>query len=126
MISSRSSHGGYKSKREEVVRPGQGQKSLHLEETMKICHHHCTASTQFLIYGGSQHCHCFRVNCSARMAGSTAPAVFDDLILHIAPDKFYLESLSSTQSVLVIDRITYEISLQVNLKTKYIFFLKKG
>ena len=49
------------------------------------------------------------------MAGTAAPAVFDDLILHIAPDKFYLESLSSTQSVLVIDRITYEISLQVKL-----------
>ena len=49
----------------------------------------------------------------ARMAGGAAPAVFDDLILHIAPDKFYLESLSSTQSVLVIDRISYEISLQV-------------
>jgi len=48
------------------------------------------------------------------MAGTAAPAVFDDLILHIAPDKFYLESLSSTQSVLVIDRITYEISLQAN------------
>ena len=56
-----------------------------------------------------------RVDCSARMAGTAAPAVFDDLILHIAPDKFYLESLSSTQSVLVIDRITYEISLQVIL-----------
>ena len=55
-----------------------------------------------------------RVFRSARMAGGAgAPAVFDDLILHIAPDKFYLESLSSTQSVLVIDRITYEISLQV-------------
>jgi len=48
------------------------------------------------------------------MAGGAAPAVFDDLILHIAPDKFYLESLSSTQSVLVIDRISYEISLQAN------------
>ena len=67
-----------------------------------------------------------RVNCSARMAGSTAPAVFDDLILHIAPDKFYLESLSSTQSVLVIDRITYEISLQVKLKHKYIFLKRLG
>ena len=56
-----------------------------------------------------------RVERSARMAGSAAPAVFDDLILHIAPDKFYLESLSSTQSVLVIDRISYEISLQVKI-----------
>ena len=56
-----------------------------------------------------------RVEPSARMAGSAAPAVFDDLILHIAPDKFYLESLSSTQSVLVIDRISYEISLQVKI-----------
>ena len=56
-----------------------------------------------------------RVDYSARMAGSAAPAVFDDLILHIAPDKFYLESLSSTQSVLVIDRISYEISLQVKI-----------
>ena len=56
-----------------------------------------------------------RVDRCARMAGSTAPAVFDDLILHIAPDKFYLESLSSTQSVLVIDRISYEISLQVKI-----------
>ena len=56
-----------------------------------------------------------RVEPSARMAGSAAPAVFDDLILHIAPDKFYLESLSSTQSVLVIDRISYEISLQVKM-----------
>ena len=57
------------------------------------------------------------VDCSSRMAGSAAPAVFDDLILHIAPDKFYLESLSSTQSVLVIDRISYEISLQVGIVT---------
>ena len=56
-----------------------------------------------------------RVERCVRMAGSTAPAVFDDLILHIAPDKFYLESLSSTQSVLVIDRISYEISLQVKI-----------
>ena len=57
----------------------------------------------------------------ARMAGGAAPAVFDDLILHIAPDKFYLESLSSTQSVLVIDRISYEISLQVAQNIKRIF-----
>ena len=63
-----------------------------------------------------------RVDCSARMAGSAAPAVFDDLILHIAPDKFYLESLSSTQSVLVIDRISYEISLQVKYKNIFIIF----
>ena len=56
------------------------------------------------------------------MAGSAAPAVFDDLILHIAPDKFYLESLSSTQSVLVIDRISYEISLQVKYKNIFIIF----
>ena len=61
----------------------------------------------------------------ARMAGGAAPAVFDDLILHIAPDKFYLESLSSTQSVLVIDRISYEISLQVAQNIKRIF-LREG
>ena len=63
-----------------------------------------------------------RVDFSARMAGSAAPAVFDDLILHIAPDKFYLESLSSTQSVLVIDRISYEISLQVKYLKIFIIF----
>lgn len=61
----------------------------------------------------------------ARMAGGAAPAVFDDLILHIAPDKFYLESLSSTQSVLVIDRISYEISLQVAQNIKRLF-LREG
>ena len=61
----------------------------------------------------------------ARMAGGAAPAVFDDLILHIAPDKFYLESLSSTQSVLVIDRISYEISLQVAQNIKR-HFLREG
>lgn len=48
------------------------------------------------------------------MAGAAPPAVYDDLILHISPDKFFLESLSSTQSVLVIDRITYDITLQAN------------
>lgn len=46
------------------------------------------------------------------MAGAQPPSVYDDLILHISPDKFFLESLSSTQSVLVIDRITYDITLQ--------------
>ena len=78
----------------------------------------CDQLTQILIWRISHWMHCQpfqRVDCSARMAGTAAPAVFDDLILHIAPDKFYLESLSSTQSVLVIDRITYEISLQVKL-----------
>jgi len=50
------------------------------------------------------------------MAGNTALAqpVFDDLILHISPDKFYFESLTVAQVVLVIDRITYEVSLQTN------------
>jgi len=48
------------------------------------------------------------------MTGLAPEPVYDDLILHISPDKFFLESLSSTQSVLVIDRITYEIVLQAN------------
>ena len=41
-------------------------------------------------------------------------SVYDDLILHISPDKFFIESLTATQVVLVIDRITYELSLQTN------------
>ena len=41
-------------------------------------------------------------------------SVYDDLILHISPDKFYVESLSATNVVLVIDRINYNISLETN------------
>jgi len=41
-------------------------------------------------------------------------SVYDDLLLHISPDKFFIESLTATQVVLVIDRITYELSLQTN------------
>ena len=40
--------------------------------------------------------------------------MYDDLILHISPDKFFVESLTATQVVLVIDRITYELTLQTN------------
>lgn len=47
------------------------------------------------------------------MAGGGA-SVYDDLILHISPDKFFVESLTATQVVLVIDRITYELTLQTN------------
>jgi len=46
--------------------------------------------------------------------GSGATPVYDDLILHISPDKFFLESLTSTQTVLVIDRISGDILLQAN------------
>ena len=45
---------------------------------------------------------------------SANQAILDDLILHISPDKFYVESLTFTESVLVIDRISYEISLQAS------------
>ena len=45
---------------------------------------------------------------------SASQSVLDDLILHISPDKFYVESLTSTESILVIDRISYEISLQAS------------
>ena len=41
-------------------------------------------------------------------------SVYDDLILHISPDKFYVESLSATNVVLVIDRINYNIGLETN------------
>ena len=41
-------------------------------------------------------------------------SVYDDLILHITPDKFYVESLSATNVVLVIDRINYNVSLETN------------
>ena len=41
-------------------------------------------------------------------------SVYDDLILHISPDKFYVESLSARNVVLVIDRINYNISLETN------------
>ena len=41
-------------------------------------------------------------------------SVYDDLILHISPDKFYVESLSATNVVLVIDRINYNVSLETN------------
>jgi len=47
------------------------------------------------------------------MAGGGA-SVYDDLILHISPDKFFIESLTATHVVLVIDRISYELSLQTN------------
>ncbi|XP_023337807.1 phosphatidylinositide phosphatase SAC1 [Eurytemora carolleeae] len=42
--------------------------------------------------------------------------VYDDLILHITPDKFFIESLSEQQLLLVIDRINHDISLQPNQK----------
>ena len=45
---------------------------------------------------------------------SANQSILDDLILHISPDKFYVESLTFTESVLVIDRISYEISLQAS------------
>ena len=41
-------------------------------------------------------------------------SVYDDLILHISPDKFYVESLTATKVILVIDRINYNISLETN------------
>ena len=44
------------------------------------------------------------------MAG--AGSLYDDLILHISPDKFFVESLTATAAVLVIDRISGEVSLQ--------------
>jgi len=46
--------------------------------------------------------------------GTEVSSVYDDLILHISPDKFFLESLTSTQNVLVIDRISGDIGLQAN------------
>jgi len=46
------------------------------------------------------------------MAG--AGSLYDDLILHISPDKFFIESLTATAAVLVIDRISGEVSLQTN------------
>ena len=46
------------------------------------------------------------------MAG--AGSLYDDLILHISPDKFFVESLTATAAVLVIDRISGEVSLQTN------------
>ena len=41
-------------------------------------------------------------------------SVYDDLILHISPDKFYVESLTASKVVLVIDRINYNVSLETN------------
>ena len=38
--------------------------------------------------------------------------MFGDFILHISPDKFFVESLTATAAVLVIDRISGEVSLQ--------------
>lgn len=38
----------------------------------------------------------------------------DDLILHVTPDKFYVESLSEQQALLVVDRITHEVRYEVN------------
>lgn len=40
--------------------------------------------------------------------------ILEDLILHITPDKFFIESLSEPQVLLVIDRISHEINLQPN------------
>eukprot|EP00088_Acartia_fossae_P049587 TRINITY_DN5474_c0_g1_i2.p1 TRINITY_DN5474_c0_g1~~TRINITY_DN5474_c0_g1_i2.p1 ORF type:complete len:593 (+),score=84.96 TRINITY_DN5474_c0_g1_i2:28-1806(+) len=40
--------------------------------------------------------------------------VYDDLILHITTDKFFIESFSEQQVLLVIDRISHELSLQPN------------
>jgi len=40
--------------------------------------------------------------------------VYDDLILHITTDKFFIESFSEQQDLLVIDRISHELNLQPN------------
>jgi len=40
--------------------------------------------------------------------------VYDDLILHITTDKFFIESFSEQQVLLVIDRINHELSLAPN------------
>ena len=41
-----------------------------------------------------------------------AGSLYGDFILHISPDKFFVESLTATAAVLVIDRISGEVSLQ--------------
>ena len=60
-------------------------------------------------------CHkCFTVSLVSDSQQCTMAGVYDDLILHISPDKFFIESLTATQVVLVIDRISYDLSLQTN------------
>ena len=55
-----------------------------------------------------------KIFCHPNKILSDKMSVYDDLILHISPDKFYVESLSARNVVLVIDRINYNISLETN------------
>lgn len=41
-----------------------------------------------------------------------AEYLYDDFVLHVTPDKFYLEPLMSPDSIMVIDRNSHSISLQ--------------
>ncbi|GLH12929.1 Phosphatidylinositide phosphatase SAC1 [Gryllus bimaculatus] len=40
--------------------------------------------------------------------------LYDDFILYITPEKFYIEAISGGNDVLVIDRVNHELSLQAN------------
>lgn len=40
--------------------------------------------------------------------------LYEDFILYITPEKFYIEAISGGKDLLVIDRVSHEISLQVN------------
>uniref|UniRef100_T1J2C7 Phosphatidylinositol-3-phosphatase SAC1 n=1 Tax=Strigamia maritima TaxID=126957 RepID=T1J2C7_STRMM len=43
-------------------------------------------------------------------------AVYQDLILHITSDYFYIEPLANSKEILVIDRITQDVSLRANVE----------
>lgn len=40
--------------------------------------------------------------------------VYDSLMLHVSNDKFYIEATNGTREVVVIDRLNYDIEIQVN------------
>ena len=41
-----------------------------------------------------------------------AEFIYEDFVLHTAPEKFYLEPLQAPNEVLVIDRVSKDISLE--------------
>ncbi|XP_067125694.1 phosphatidylinositol-3-phosphatase SAC1 isoform X2 [Centruroides vittatus] len=45
---------------------------------------------------------------------NSSSSVYENLMLYITPDKFYLEPLESPDELIIIDRLTKDISLQIN------------
>ena len=76
-----------------MVRQGEGEEGLHIQEKMKTI----SAFSKFSIS-------------DIRMAGAAPPSVYDDLILHISPDKV-LASYGESCHVIVVCSSSWSRSL---------------